>query len=82
MVRSAIGAYEAYLRLEGHYEKKSLANNLFLCRRFFTTMMDEGDDALGHVNKIKTLAEQLVAAGSTVSEDDMVIMLLDSISKS
>ena len=45
-------------------------------------MTDEGDDALGHVNKIKTLAEQLVAAGSTVSEDDMVIMLLVSISRS
>uniref|UniRef100_A0AAV1U7L6 CCHC-type domain-containing protein n=1 Tax=Peronospora matthiolae TaxID=2874970 RepID=A0AAV1U7L6_9STRA len=80
---SAIGAYDAWSRLEGHYEKKkSLANKLFLRRRFFTTMMDEGDDVLEHINKLKTLAEQLDAVGAPVSEDDLVITLLGSLSES
>ncbi|KAG6613824.1 Transposon-encoded protein [Phytophthora cinnamomi] len=64
LVRSAKDAYDAWSRLEGHFEKKSLANKLFLRRRFFTTMMAEGDDVLEHINKIKTLAEQLDAVGA------------------
>uniref|UniRef100_A0AAV1VMM1 DUF4219 domain-containing protein n=1 Tax=Peronospora matthiolae TaxID=2874970 RepID=A0AAV1VMM1_9STRA len=64
LVRLAENAYDAWSRLEGHYEKKSLANKLFLCRRFFTTMMGEGDDVLEHINKLKTLAEQLDAIGA------------------
>uniref|UniRef100_A0AAV1U272 Uncharacterized protein n=1 Tax=Peronospora matthiolae TaxID=2874970 RepID=A0AAV1U272_9STRA len=82
LVRSAIGAYDAWSRLEGNYEKKSLANKLFLRRRFFTTMMDEGDDVLEHINKLKTLAEQLDVVGAPVSEDDLVITLLAILSES
>uniref|UniRef100_A0AAV1TRW2 Uncharacterized protein n=1 Tax=Peronospora matthiolae TaxID=2874970 RepID=A0AAV1TRW2_9STRA len=82
LVRSAIVAYEAWSRLEGHYEKNSLANKLFLRRRFFTTMMDEGVAVLEHINKLKTLAEQLDAVGAPVSEDDLVITLLGSLSDS
>ena len=63
LVRSASGAYDAWSRLEDHFEKKSLANKLFLRRRFFTTIMEEGDDVLEHINKLKTLAEQLEAVG-------------------
>ncbi|TMW61094.1 hypothetical protein Poli38472_014555 [Pythium oligandrum] len=82
LVRSASGAHDAWSRLEGHFEKKSLANKLFLRRRFFTTMMEEGDDVLGHINKLKTLAEQLDAVGASVSEEDLVITLLGSLSES
>jgi len=78
LVRSASGAHDAWSRLEGHFEKRSLANKLFLRLRFFTTMMDEGDDVLAHINKVKTLAEQLDAVGASVSEDDLVITLLGS----
>uniref|UniRef100_A0AAV1TI49 DUF4219 domain-containing protein n=1 Tax=Peronospora matthiolae TaxID=2874970 RepID=A0AAV1TI49_9STRA len=72
----------AWSRLEDHFEKKSLANKLFLRRRFFTTMMEEGDDVLEHINKLKTLAEQLEAVGAPVCEDDLVITLLGSLSDS
>ncbi|KAG3215583.1 Retrovirus-related Pol polyprotein from transposon TNT 1-94 [Phytophthora cactorum] len=82
LVRSAKDAHDAWSRLEGHFEKKSLANKLFLRRRFFTTMMEEGDDVLEHINKVKTLAEQLDAVGAPVSEDDLVITLLGSLSES
>ena len=82
LVRSASGAYDVWSKLEGHFEKKSLANKLFLRRRFFTAKMEEGDDVLEHINKIKTLAEQLDAVGAPVSEDDLVITLLASLSES
>jgi len=59
-----------------------VANKLFLRRRFFTTTMEEGDDVLAHINKVKTLAEQLDAVGAPVSEDDLVITLLGSLSES
>src|SRR5512145_3349195 len=82
LVRSATGAHDAWSKLESHFEKKSLANKLFLRRRFFTTMMEEGDDVLAHINKLKTLAEQLDAVGAPVSDDDLVITLLGSLSES
>ena len=45
-------------------------------------MIEEGDDVLGHVNKLKTLAKQLEAVGVPVCEDDLVITLLGSLSHS
>ncbi|GMF51321.1 unnamed protein product [Phytophthora lilii] len=45
-------------------------------------MMEEGDDVLEHINKIKTLAEQLDAVNAPVSEDDLVITHLASLSES
>ncbi|POM66843.1 Integrase catalytic core protein [Phytophthora palmivora] len=82
LVRSANDAYDAWSRLEGHFEKKGLANKLFLRRRYFTTMMGEDDDVLEHINKVKPLAEQLDTVGAPVSEDDLVIALLASLSES
>ncbi|CAI5720381.1 unnamed protein product [Peronospora destructor] len=82
LVRSASGAFDAWSKLVDHFEKKSLANKLFLRRRFFTTIMEEGDDVLSHINKLKTLAEQLEAVGAPVCEDDLVITLLGSLSES
>ena len=82
MVLSAIGACDSWSRLEGHYEKKILANKLILHRRFFTTMIDECDYVLGNINKLKTLAEQLDPVGAPVSEYDLVITLLGSLSES
>ena len=70
LVRSTSGANDAWSKLEEHFEKKSLANKLFLRRRFFTTTMEEGDGVLAHINKLKMLAEQLDAVGAPVSEDD------------
>ena len=73
LVRSASGAHDAWSKLEDHFEKKSVANKLFLRRHFFTTMMEEGDDVLQHINKLKTLAEQLDAVGTPVSEGDWCV---------
>eukprot|EP00794_Sanderia_malayensis_P015603 gene15603-17175_t len=59
LVRSATTAREAWLKLEGHYETKSLANTLFLRRRYLTTMMSDSDAMIDHINKLRSLAEQL-----------------------
>ncbi|CEG39770.1 copia proteinlike [Plasmopara halstedii] len=44
--------------------------------------MDEGDDVRQHIKKMKTLAEQLDAVDDFVTEDDLVITLLLSLSES
>ncbi|CEG39831.1 retrovirus-related gag-pol polyprotein [Plasmopara halstedii] len=68
--------------MERHFEKKSLANKLFIRHRLFAAKTEEGEDVLEHINKIKTLAEQLDAAGAPVSADDLVITLLANLSES
>lgn len=80
MVWSASVACDAGSKLEDHFEKKSLANRLSLHRRFSTTMIEEGDDVLGHIHKLKTLAEQLEAVEAPVCEDDLLLTLLGSLS--
>ncbi|CAI5731114.1 unnamed protein product [Peronospora destructor] len=57
LVRSSLGAFEAWTKLVTHVEKKSLGNSLFLRRRLFATVMEDGDDVLEHINKLRTLAE-------------------------
>uniref|UniRef100_A0AAV1VCZ0 Uncharacterized protein n=1 Tax=Peronospora matthiolae TaxID=2874970 RepID=A0AAV1VCZ0_9STRA len=82
LVRLASKARDAGSRLEGHFGKKSLAFKLFLCRSFLTAKMEEGNDILEHFKKIKTLAEQLDTVGDPVSENDLAVTLLVSISES
>ncbi|GMF66050.1 unnamed protein product [Phytophthora lilii] len=72
LVRSASGAHDAWSRLEGHFEKKGLASKLFLRRRFFTTMMEEGEDVLENINKFKTLAD---ATRDAVGTGDIVMSM-------
>ena len=45
-------------------------------------MMDEGDDVLDHIDEHKTLTEKVDAIGSPVREEDLVLTLLGSFSKS
>ncbi|KAH9192609.1 hypothetical protein AeNC1_005421 [Aphanomyces euteiches] len=82
MVRSCKTAAEARKRLEDHYEKKSLANKLYLRKNFFSCEMVEGSDMLKHINEMKTLSEQLEAVGAPVGEEDLVITLLCNLPES
>lgn len=69
LVHSAKNAQDAWLRLKGHdaSRRKSLANRLFLRRRFLKAMMEEGDDVQKHINMLKILAEQLDVVGAPVN---------------
>ncbi|KAF0730464.1 hypothetical protein Ae201684P_021936 [Aphanomyces euteiches] len=82
MVRSCKTAAEAWKRLEDHYEKKSLANKLYLRKNFFSCEMVEGSDMLKYINEMKTLSEQLEAVGAPVGEEDLVITLLCNLPES
>eukprot|EP00794_Sanderia_malayensis_P011646 gene11646-12844_t len=79
LVRSATTAREAWKKLEEHFETKSLANKLFLPRRYLTSMMSEGDKMIDHINKLRSLAEQLDSVGAPISEEDQVMTLLSSL---
>ena len=78
-VKSCKGAAEAWKVLCGIHETKGLANVLFLRRKFFTMKMQETDDLLQHINKVKTLADQLDALDVPVTEGDIVMTLLESL---
>ena len=71
LVRSATGAHDAWSRLEGHFEKKSLANKLFLCLRFFTAKMEDGDDVLAHINKMRLWRSSLMRPLSPRKEESV-----------
>lgn len=70
---------QAWKTLCNIHETKSLSNILFLRRRFFTTKMQEEDDLLDHVNKIKALADELACLEAPVTEGDVVMTLLESL---
>ena len=56
MVRSAAMAKEVWEKLEGHHKTKSLANKLFLHKRYLTTTMLENERMIDHVNKLRSIA--------------------------
>ena len=78
-VKSCKGAAQAWKTLCGIHETKGLANVLFLRRKFFTMKMQETDDLLQHINKVKTLADQLDALDVPVTEGDIVMTILESL---
>ena len=82
IVRSAKTAKEAWSKLEDHYEVKSLANKLFLRKKYFSATMGIDGSMTEHINKMKALASQLEALGASITEDDQVATLLCSLPES
>ena len=79
LVRSATTAKEAWSKLEGQYEVKSLANKLFLRKKYFTMTMGQDESMSEHINKMKELASQLDAVCASITEEDQVATLLCSL---
>ena len=82
LVCTATTAKEAWSKLESHYEVKSLANKLFLRKKYFTMSMGVDDSMSEHINKMKEQASQLEAVGASITEDDQVATLLFSLPES
>lgn len=61
------------------HEQKTLSNVLFVRRKFFTITMQEGDDMLDHINKVKALADQLACLDVPLRNEDVVMTLLQSL---
>jgi sarcosine oxidase delta subunit len=60
----------------------NLSNILFIRRKRFTCKMQEGDDLLDHVNKVKAFGDQLACLKVPVRDKDIVRTLLESLAAS
>lgn len=58
---------------------RSLSNILFICRKFFTWKMQEDDDLLDHINKVKALVEKHACLEELVKNEDVVMILIESL---
>ena len=61
-------------------ETKILLNIILVCCKFFMDKMQECDDLLNHVNKVKTLANQRAYLKISVRNKDIIMTLLESLS--
>ncbi len=58
-IKRCKGPAEAWKTLCNIRETQSLSNILFIRCKLFTCKMQEGEDLLHHINKVKALADQL-----------------------
>jgi len=72
-------ASDAWKKLRGHFERDTLANKLFLKKKFFRLSMAQGCSISEHMKIMKELTDKLTALGSPVSEEDQIVTLLGSL---
>lgn len=65
--------------LRKHYERETLANKLFLKKKYFRMEMKEGMSVEAHIKQMKELTDKLASVGAPISEEDQVVMLLGSL---
>ncbi len=78
-IKRCKGPAEAWKTLCNIHETRSLSNILFIRRKFFTCKMQEGEDLLDHINKVKALADQLTCLEVPMRDEDVVMTLLESL---
>lgn len=61
---------------------KSLSNILFVRRKIFTCTINEGDDLLHHINKVKLIEDQLMCLEEPVRNKNILTTLLESLTPS
>lgn len=69
----------AWKKLQNHFERNTLANKLFLKKKYFRTVMKEGTPISNHLKYMKDLTGKLSAIGAAISEEDQVVTLLGSL---
>ena len=55
---------------------------MFIRYNFFIIKMDKSDHMLDHINKVKSLAYQLICLEDHVNEEDVIMSLLNNLSNS
>lgn len=70
---------EAWDTLKGHFERDTLANKLFLKKKYFRCEMKEGENITEHLKRMKELTDQLGAIGAVIEEEDQIVTLLGSL---
>lgn len=81
-IKECKGPAETWKTLSNIHKTKNISNILFIRRKFFIIKMDEGDDMLDHINKVKSLSDQLTYLEISMKEEDVFMILLDSLQPS
>jgi len=69
----------AWDKLQGHFERDSLANKLFLKKQYFRTVMKDGTPMELHFKHMTDITNKLAAIRAPISEEDQVVTLLGSL---
>ena len=72
-------AQAAWEKLQAHFERDTLANRLFLKKKYFRTVMSENASMESHLKHMKSITDKLAAIKAPVSEEDQVVTLLGSL---
>ena len=62
----------AWDMLRDHFERKTLANKIFLKKQYFRTEMREGTSIEAHLKHMKEITDKLASIGAPISEEDQV----------
>ena len=79
LVTSCVTPREAWDILRGHFERNTLANKLFLKKKYFRCEMLENMSVDEHLKQMKELTDQLAAIGAEIDEEDQIVTLLGSL---
>ena len=79
-VRSCKTAKEAWDNLEKRFEEKSLTRKIEYRRKLYAAKLSDEMEMVGHVNNLKTISERLESLGDPVTEKDLVMILISSLS--
>jgi len=79
LVAEAPGPKEAFDKLKEMFEPKMTSNKLILLRKLLYTHIDESVSPLDHMNKMKTIFNNLKALDNSFSEDLLILSILHSL---
>ena len=69
----------AWDSLRNQFERQTLANKLYLKKKYFRKEMKEGTPMADHLKEMRELTDRLAAIGSPITEEDQVVSLLGSV---
>ena len=72
---------EAWDILAGHFEEKTLSKKIFYRRKLYSIRLSNSTTMESHINAIRNIADHLDSLDNPISEDDLVMILLSSLSE-
>lgn len=70
---------EAWPMLKGHFERDTLADKLFLKKKYLQCEMKLGDCLTEHLKQINALTNKLLQLGALIEEEDQIVTFLGSL---
>ena len=81
-IRDCTKSSEAWKKLAKIYEPKGFARKCYLCRKLTLLQMAKGDTIQQHISTLDDIMHQLTLIGVTILNDEIAMMLLDSLPES